>query len=148
MKNLIITMAIVAIAAGCAKPEPAEPLLITEAEAAESVKTVEGEWTAIDDCSFWIDNNSYTTHITHIEYNIVEITNALNLETGNGDDGTMHGSVVNNELIIPAQSYLDNRYEVSGIGSLSEDGSSMNISLEVTDSNGDVVDGCDITLEQ
>jgi len=142
-----MTIAIVAIAAGCTKPEPATPLLITEVDI-ESVRTVEGEWTAVDDCSFWVDKNSYSTHISHVEYNIVEISNALNLEEGSGEDGTMHASVVDNELIIPTQSYLDDRYEVSGIGTLSEDGSTMSITLEVKDPDGEVVDGCEITLEQ
>lgn len=148
MKNLILMMTILAFAAACGKPEPSEPILITDEVEAEAVRTVEGEWTAIDDCSFWIDNDEYTTHITHVEYNIVEISNAMNLESADGEDGTMHGSVVNNELIIPTQSYIDDRYEVSGIGTLSEDGQTLNISIEVTDSDGEIIDGCDITLVQ
>jgi len=141
-------MTILAIATGCTKPEPAEPTIVAPTDNTEAVKTIEGEWTAVDDCDFWIDNSAYSTNITHVEYNIVEISNALNLEEGNGDDGTMHASIVNNELIIPTQSYLDDRYEVSGIGTLSEDGQSMNINLEVLDSDGELVDGCEITLVQ
>jgi len=147
MKNLIILLSMLALIASCVKPEPAEPLIIAENDI-ESVKTVEGEWTAVDDCSFWVDNSAYATHITQVEYNIVEITNALNLEASDGTDGTMHASVVNNELIIPTQSYIDDRYEISGIGTVSDDGQSMEITLEVLDSEGEVVDGCQITLIQ
>lgn len=145
MKNLIIVLTLAIFSASCVKTETPQPSIITEVDT-ESIRSIEGNWNAEDDCSFWVGENIYPTNISQVEYNIVELTNILNLESSGGKDGTMHASVVNNEIIIPAQSYMDDRYQVSGLGTLSEDGESLTISLEVLDSEGELVDGCDITL--
>jgi len=140
---LILTMSI--MLTSCSKTELPQPTENLEKEST-SLTFLEGVYETSDDCTFWIEPENYSTEITAVEYNIIEISNVFNLVSPEGAKSTIHASVIDDKVIIPEQSYFEGRYVINGIGSISEDGQ-ISIDIDLVDAHsGDPVQSCTLNL--
>lgn len=112
------------------------------------INLLEGPWNTSDNCNIWTGTESYTTDISIVEYNIIEFTNAFNLVAPSGEKATIHISVMDDDLIIPFQSFIEDRYDISGSGSMTENGDLI-FEVEIIDGlTGDPIHSCSLNLSR